>query len=561
MSKNISGSEYPLSKIFSKDFDFVIPPYQRPYSWTVDQTSELIDDLYDFYISDTNEDYFLGSIVLIKEESSPSSEVIDGQQRLTTLTIIFAALASMIEESKRKDMILQYILEPGNPYEDLEPKPRLTLRERDRAFFEKYVYTLDFETLLGLDTETLDNEAQQNIQLNSNYVIEKLNHQFENYEELDKFIAFLLKHCFLVAVSTPNRESAFRVFSVMNNRGLDLQPTDIIKADVIGKIDGHQNQEKYNERWEDMEVELGRNEFNNLFSYIRMIYAKEKAKRSILEEFRTHVLTAVTSPKKLIEEVLEPYSDALGIINNANYEASTNAQDINGYLKCLNRIDNSDWIPPAILFLSINKNNPEYVLWFFKKLERLAAFLHICAKNINERIARYSELINALQDESNKNSHISEIELKDDEKKMMTKALDGEIYELSARRRNYVILRLDAFLSDGAAFYDPSILTIEHVLPQTVDPDSEWAKTWPDHEQRKAWTHKIANLVPLNRRRNSQAQNFDFNRKKSNYFGGKNNVSSFVLTTQVLNMDEWTPEIVEKRQMELLKVFSDNWEL
>ena len=89
-------------------------------------------------------------------------------------------------------------------------------------------------------------------------------------------MAFLLQKCYLVAVSTPNQKSAFRIFSVMNSRGLDLQLTDIIKADTIGQLTSEEIQESYNVRWEDMEVELGRGRFNDLFSYVRMIYAKKK---------------------------------------------------------------------------------------------------------------------------------------------------------------------------------------------------------------------------------------------------------------------------------------------
>ena len=81
MSKKISGAEYPLAKVFSSDFEYVIPSYQRPYAWTVDQASELFDDLHDFYQNEKDEGYFLGSIVLIKEENRPYAEVIDGQQR------------------------------------------------------------------------------------------------------------------------------------------------------------------------------------------------------------------------------------------------------------------------------------------------------------------------------------------------------------------------------------------------------------------------------------------------------------------------------------------------
>ena len=132
--KKISGAEYSLSKIFSSDFDYVIPAYQRPYAWTVDQTSELFDDLYDFYFNEQDEGYFLGSIVLIKEEAAPLAEVIDGQQRLTTLTILLATLAAAMEGAQR-DTLLRYLCEPGNEFEGLTPKPRLTLRERDQPFF------------------------------------------------------------------------------------------------------------------------------------------------------------------------------------------------------------------------------------------------------------------------------------------------------------------------------------------------------------------------------------------------------------------------------------------
>jgi hypothetical protein len=105
------------------------------------------------------------------------------------------------------------------------------------------------------------------------------------------------------------------------------------------------------------------------------------------------------------------------------------------------------------------------------------------------------------------------------------------------------------------------VLTIEHVLPQTVNDNSEWAALWPDERLRNDWVHKIANLVPLNRRRNSQAQNYDFEKKKSAYFSGKKGVSSYILTTQVLNSSQWTPEYLADRQNELMDVLQENWRL
>lgn len=560
MSKKISGSEYPLAKIFSSDFDYVIPSYQRPYAWTVDETSELFDDLLDFYLHEQEEGYFLGSIVLIKEESLPYSEVIDGQQRLTTLTILLAAITSQLNGALKTDFE-NYIREPGRASQGLAPKPRLALRERDKEFFSNYVQSLKFDDLLAIDPLTFHNEAQKNIQFNSKLLQDRLNKSFSGDEnQLCEFGAFIVQRCFLVAVSTPSQKSAFRVFSVMNSRGLDLLPTDIIKADVIGNIP-KEKQDEYTERWEDMEVQAGRNGFNDLFSHIRMIYAKEKAKKAILDEFKSHVLSKNSSSEKLIEEVLEPYTEAFIVARKERYVSTTNAHDVNVLLKWLNRIDNFDWQPPAILLLANKKNDPVYVLWFFERLERLAAYLHICAKNINQRIERYAQVLAELQEKHSLETPIKTIELTESEKEEMLESLDGKIYELTARRRNYLILRLDSFLSDGAATYDPSVLTIEHVLPQTVRDGSAWLNEWPDENTRKAWVHRIANLIPLTQQRNSQAQNYDFDKKKNAYFGGKKGVSSYILTTQVLNTEDWTPQIVQSRQDDLLNILADKWQL
>ncbi|WP_346926347.1 HNH endonuclease family protein, partial [uncultured Arthrobacter sp.] len=143
----------------------------------------------------------------------------------------------------------------------------------------------------------------------------------------------------------------------------------------------------------------------------------------------------------------------------------------------------------------------------------------------------------------------------------MLAALDSEIYELTARRRNYLILRLDSFLTDGAATYDPALLTIEHVLPQSAGTTSEWLHDWPNAQQRNYWVHRIANLVPLTQKRNSKAQNFDFRRKKEAYFGGKRGISSYALTSQVLNTNEWTPTVVQTRQKYLMQILAEKWEL
>ena len=98
-------------------------------------------------------------------------------------------------------------------------------------------------------------------------------------------------------------------------------------------------------------------------------------------------------------------------------------------------------------------------------------------------------------------------------------------------------------------------------MPQHPAEGSEWMKLWPDQEQQKKWLNRIANLIPLTRQRNSAAQNYDFDKKKTKYFQSKDGVSSFALASQVISTKEWTPEVVEQRQKDLMDVFIREWDL
>ena len=562
MSNRITGKEYALKDIFSQQFDYHIPPYQRPYAWTEEECETLFDDLYDFFLTEKTDNYFLGSIVLKKVEDKPLADVIDGQQRLTTLTILLAAIASCLT-GKMRNACEEYLREPGNPLTGLKPEPRLHLREKESSFFESYIQNVDLEPLIAIDPETLETEAKKHIRANCEVFLKRIKAKFNNDEtQVQPFCTFLLTRCFLVSVSAPSQQSAFRVFSVMNNRGLDLLPIDIIKADVIGEIP-NDDQQSYTEKWEDLEVQTTRDGFNNVFTHTRMIFAKTKSKNNLLDEFREYVLKEL-KPQELIDDYLTPYAEAYNILKNRKYIATKNAEMVNGFLLWLNKIDNSDWMPSAIRFFAEHGNDPDYILWFVKKLERLASYLHITAKDVNRRIERYALLLDEMEKnpDSSLDDPITSIELTNSEKEEFVKVLSGDVYRMTSKRRNYVILRLNEFVSDGTPInYSPALLTIEHVLPQTVDPKSEWASIWSDPAKRELWVHKIANLVPLTRPKNSEAQNFDFDKKKNVYFTGKKGTTAYPLTTQVVHEKAWDEQIVIKRQKTLIQVFTDAWGL
>lgn len=561
MSNKITGKEYPLSKIFSADFEYHIPGYQRPYAWTEEETGILFDDLYEFFQTEAVDNYFLGSIVLIKDENKPYADVIDGQQRLTTLSILFSVMANSFHTEAYRNNCKKYLQEEGNILEGIAAQPRIFLRDWDQDFFSKYIQDIQLDALVQIDPVTLDTEAKRHIQKNCTVLREKFSEVFNDENDLLKFTQFILTRCFLVVVSTPNQESAFRVFSVMNSRGLDLLPTDIIKSMTIGKLPKDEEQ-KYTEKWEELENLTGRDGFNEVFTHTRTIFAKERPKKNLLDEFKEYVIKQ-TSPKSLVDEYLIPYTEAYVCLKNCDFSSTQNAEEINELLLWLNKTNNHDWMPPAIKFLTDHKNDSVYILWFIRKLERLASYLLVTAKDVNQRMERYKWILVEMESrpDNNLTAPLENIELTDWEKQQFIDVLNGEIYSMTAKRRNYIIQRLDSFLSDGGATYNTKLFTIEHVLPQHPSADSEWMKLWPDTQTQRFWLNKIANLVPLTRQRNSAAQNYDFNTKKIKYFQSKNGTSSYTLTTQVINIAAWTPEVVEARQKDLEEIFVSKWDL
>lgn len=561
MSHSLSAKEQALSKVFSDDYAFTIPGYQRPYAWGDEQAQELLDDLLSALrdapgaLSDSVP-YFLGSIVLIKKESAPDSTVVDGQQRLTTLTLLLSAIRATVQDSGVRAGITKRIYEMGDVVSATDASYRLSLRERDRNFFREYVQHEDGLANLA-DLKKPLPDAQNRLRTNALLFLRELAKL--DQAELIRLVQFVVTRCFLVVVSTPDLDSAYRIFGVLNSRGLDLSATDILKAEIIGALP-EKLRDEYTTRWEDQEEELGRSRFGELFSHIRMIYRKAKPQGTLLKEFRAHV-TEATQPQAFMDKVLVPMAQAYAVICDADYASYELAETINGHLRWLNRLEFKDWVPPALAFHIRHNDDPKALLAFFNDLERLAYSMLVRKIGVNERIERFSKLTEAVEKGDDLSPDSSPLQLSPLEQGDAYAALNGSLYEThSSKALAVLLLRLDALLSDGSASYQHDVVSVEHVMPQQPATASQWREWVKEPETHQHWVHRLGNLALLSRRKNSAARNYEFSKKKTAYFT-KGGVSSFALTTQVLQHDAWTVAVMEKRQTNLLGLLEQHWRL
>lgn len=558
MTKSLTAHEFNLGKVFSSDYQFVIPEYQRPYRWGVDQAGQLLDDLEEALDNRNEDPYFLGSLVLVEREEN-THEVIDGQQRLTTLTILLAVLRELAPSGQMQSSLNALIVEGGNPLGGLTEKPRMRLRAQDAEFFVRYVQKAGrVQDLAALSDASLRSEPQKAIRDNAKEFMNRI--EFWSQDRRDSLGRLLFQRTFLVVVTTPDLDSAYRIFSVMNARGLDLSPADIFKSQIIGKLPPDS---AYARAWEDAEAALGVDNFTDLFREIRTIRVGERARQDILREFPAQVLNAYVkrdAEAEFINDILLPYAEAFESTISCDVGAGDPEWDhVNQWLRRLSMLDNTDWRPAALWALVEYSEDSQKLGEFLRKLERLAAVMLLGGTYSTPRITRYLELVNELK--LGKGSQAPALQPTAAEKLQAKAALGGEVYRMYSRRARYILLRLDDVLSDSSgATYKHSVISLEHVLPQTPAIGSDWLANFSDDE-REFWTHRLGNLVLLNRRKNSQARNYDFSKKKSKYFSVTSGASVFVLTNEVIKYSDWTPGVVEARQNQLVSALIKEWEL
>lgn len=568
MAKTLEAHDKLIREIFEGSYQFEIPGYQRPYAWTTEQAGELFDDLVsamqDARANGATSQYFLGSIVLIKNDRDPKAEVVDGQQRLTTLTILFAALRAAWEAANYPPgvkSVTPFLYEEGDEMLGKATGYRFTAREEDATFFRQYIQEPGGIAQLVASTDKLK-DSRLRYRENATLLLEKA--KALSPDDLNALWKFLATDCSLVVISTPKPEAAYRIFSVLNNRGLDLAPIDIIKAEVLGsirRIGGEDKARAYSKKWSEIESQLGRDAFGDLFGHIRTIYAKQKQRATLVEEFRKHV-TEYNSPIGLVDKVIKPYAEVWDFVRDADFEATEHAGPINEYLSWLNRVDFKDWVPPALVYFKRFRQQPKLLAEFFKSLERLTYFLLVTKVGINERIETYAALTKEIEPETFKGdlAALTTLTLTDAQKRKFVAALDGDVYADLPKARMALVLRLESLVrAPGVQLQDA--VSLEHVLPQTPPDGSDWIKWFPDEDERDGWTHRLANLVPLDRKKNSSASNYDFAKKKDAYFKGKGKASPFVLTQEVRAENEWTPTLLAERQKRLVGVLKDHWNL
>lgn len=337
---SINATEKPLGKIFTSDYRFVIPSFQRAYTWQTENIAQLVTDLQDA-CHNPGTPYFLGSLILVCDGQT-KYQVIDGQQRLISLSIIISVLRELEDDPELIESLNDLIVEPGDKLRGIKAEPRLKLRERDTNFFRMYVQEGDLEGLFDLRDNDIESHAQRNIAINTRQVFDELAKM--PTQDRRAFASYLVNEVTLVIVTTDDLAGAHRIFDVMNMRGVPLTASDVFKARTIAEI-SPAARNAYASRWDDIMDPLGDDAqtLEAFFSDIHLIISHKAVCTQLLEEFHKDVLKPYAKKQNVIsfiDDLLAPYANAWRIIDHPT-DANL-PDDIIGQLVALNDYQTTD---------------------------------------------------------------------------------------------------------------------------------------------------------------------------------------------------------------------------
>ena len=541
---------------------YTVPSYQRHYVWEPDNVQELLYDFKDAMKEHPNEEYFLGSYIFQNNTNDGNKDLLDGQQRITTLFLLFAYL----RDFGGLDADMRHTLH-GLVYQDenklARKKARVRLQYEIRGdvadFIKEHVVAkgvlADNENWHGI----IDNAKNRSENVSINHICSTLvackTFFAENPEiNIVDYLAYILNNVVMIYVSASTLEDAFRLFSVMNDRGLKLANADILKASNLEKIQDREEKAYVARKWEGIQEDLG-DDFDRFLSYVRTMILKTRQKMNLLDEYEKEIFQKGVIPKgkSFFDLVFRAYEYYCKTIEPEVTEVGYAYVNLIKVLK--DTYPSTDWIPTLMFYYSRFKTENLYE-FASKMIHKYLADI-ICGTVLTTRYENLNRMMVAV-----KNANASEDVLNNayifqfDHKKFMS-ILNMDVYGRRCTKTLMMLMELK-YHSDEREI-GTGIINIEHILPQNPGIGSEWTINFTA-EQRNLYTHKIGNLSLLTRKKNVAFSNLGFKEKKLRYFIGK--IDTLPRTLKIVNAHEqWLPEDIESNQKKALEDIREIFEI
>lgn len=560
---NFNTTNNTFRQLMGNGLTYKVPPFQRDYSWTADEWDDLWQDIIGLFDVEPEPAHYMGYLVL-QSSDSKQYDIIDGQQRITTLSIMILAgiahldeLSSETEEknTRRAEQLRNSYIGYLDPV-TLVPQSKLQLNRHNDSFYQHYLVPLDKIPQRGLRA------SEHLLRKSFSYFKEHIKNRVKDSgEETAKFIDSVVDKLFFTVITVTDELNAFKVFETLNARGVRLSSTDLLKNylfSVVSSNGTHDTELKTLEEW--WEGIVGTLESERFPDFLRIYWNSRNKIVRKADLFKT-IRREITSKQEAFA-LIRSLDETAGI-----YKALRSASDElwsadeSQHIKELQMFNVRQ---PLSLLLAAFEHFASGDRSAFHRILRAVSVISfrynvICNMQTNEQERVYNDVAVRLSsgELASANDVIQALQAvypEDDRFKAAFK--DKELRTTNSRNKRvvrHILFGLERRLTPCDFDFESATISVEHILPE--HPADGWEHvSEPDHEK---FVYRLGNLTLLHTGQNKDIGNAEYSDKRTVYAE-----SDFALTRKVAeNYDEWTPEKIEARQQWMAKQATAIWRL
>lgn len=557
----MKGDAQPLIKFFDgSDKRFIIPLYQRNYDWKEENCEQLFQDLIKLHESD-RKSHFFGSIVSSIQSGTEDRYIIDGQQRITTVSLMLIAMVNakkegLIEADDAKlveKIFKRYLVDE---YQENERKVKLKPIKKDMQAFDALLYKPKDQYI-----------KESNVTRNYDFFFDKIINCGLTLDELFETI----KKLEVINIRLDEDDDPQLIFESLNSTGLDLSEADKIRNYLLMSLAPAEQDNLYSRFWNPIEEFTKYDPSSFVRDYLTMKQGKIGRIDRIYFIFKEYAENAGISRAALLED-MHHYARIYSQIDNAQ----VGTEKLNRKLNQLRTLDSTIAYPYFMAFFDYTSKEGLSENEIYRVIDVVEAYwarriiCNLPSNALNKVFATlHRDVMNHISKAGNEPSYIdvltyvllkkgrSSVFPTDEE--VAGDFISRQVYKMPANQRMFILERMEN--RDNNERHDvvkeltEKNITIEHIMPQTLS--DEWKTALGDEWERihQQYLHTMANLTLTGY--NSQYSNLTFIKKRDMEKGFKD--SAFRLNNYVKSCEQWTEVELKQRQLELLQVFMNLW--
>jgi hypothetical protein len=562
---NFNTANQTFRQLLGNGLLYRVPPFQRDYSWTEEEWDDLWQDILGLFAEDGEQAHYMGYLVL-QSSNNKQFDIIDGQQRLTTISIlILAALAHLQtlvnkaidpdKNQRRKDNLQNSYIGYVDPV-SLIPRSKLELNRHNNRFYQTYLVPLEPIPVRGL------NASEHQLRKAFNWFRDRIAARSQQSgEAVAIFVDTIVDKLFFTAISVTDELNAFKVFETLNSRGVRLSATDLLKNylfSIIASGNTHETELKaLEERWERIVDELGSESFPDFLRVYWNSSHKLVRKADLFKTIRRHVTTKEQSFALLRE--LDRSASIYAALRNP-HESIWKPEE----RRSLEQLLMFNVRQPMPMLMSAHRQFAETQRQIFTQLLQAIAVISfrynvICNLQTQDQEQVYNNVAYKIDAGAltNLRSILDELQsVYPDDAVFKAAFTDKELKTTNSRNKKvvrYILFQLEKQVSGQEFEFESPAYNLEHILPE--NPSEAWSHI--DEQNQDKFVYRLGNMTPLEKKPNRAIGNQGYADKIAIF-----QESCFKITSDIpKNSESWTEKAITTRQAQLAKIATAIWKV